>query len=68
MRGVASEHQQKMILDFILNEVCALKYLEYDATNSNNTNFAAGKHAVGHQLVTLMEMKIDKLTEGNTSD
>lgn len=61
-RGTANEHQQKRAINFIVSEVCALRYLPRDPANHGNTDFALGKHAVGHFIVMLNSLNLGQIT------
>jgi hypothetical protein len=60
-RGDATADQQKTAIDYVVSEVCALKYWPCDPLNPTNTNIALGKHAVGHFIVMLKNLNLTLL-------
>lgn len=54
--GVASDRQQKIALDWIIQEACGTYDVTYFSDNERNTTFAEGKRHVGLQVVKLVNL------------
>ena len=53
--GEASAHHQKMVFDFVVNDLCDSYGMSYRPDDHSATDFAEGKRWVGMQLVRFMK-------------
>lgn len=63
-RSEAEPHQQKIVLDFIINKLTGYYDLSYRPDGmggQRDTDFAEGKRFVGQQLVKLIKINLTKL-------
>lgn len=47
----ASQHQQELAIDWIINQVCKTHDMSYRPNSERDTNFAEGKRFVGNQIL-----------------
>lgn len=64
-RGDATEHQQKLVLQWLVNTVCCTYDLSYRPAEDGrrDTDFAEGKRFVGLTLIKTLKINIMKLKE-----
>lgn len=60
-RGEANEGQQKLALQFIIEDVCKTYDEPYRPDSERDTIFALGKRHSGMEIVKLMKLKMGKL-------
>lgn len=65
MDGNATEHQQKLALNWIINEASAPYGVHYypDQDGRRNTDFALGRAFVGQQIIGLLKIDLLKIIE-----
>lgn len=56
-RGEASEHQQKLALDWIVKELCKAHDLAFHP-DQRETDFALGKQFIGKQIIKMTLINI----------
>lgn len=61
--GTASEGQQKMVLDWIINGAANTYDLSFDPESDRNTSFAEGRRFVGLQIVKMLNLDRSKFKE-----
>lgn len=63
-RGDARDSQQKLVLDWIINQACKTYDLPYrpGEDGKRDTDFACGKAFVGQQIVKMLNFDVRKLT------
>lgn len=68
MRGQAEPHQQKMALDFIINQLAGTYDMHYygGQDGERNTAFALGRAFVGQQIVKLIKTNLSVFTKQRT--
>jgi hypothetical protein len=67
--GNASERQQKLALDFIINEICNTNDWAYDPDSEENTYIALGKQFAGlsiRRFITLPTTKLKEMLDGTS--
>jgi len=57
--GTANEGQQKRALDWILKKACLISHINYYETD-RDTAFALGREFVGHSIVKIMNLTVNK--------
>lgn len=62
-QGQATEGQQQMALDWIINECCKTYDMSYRPDNQKDQDFAEGKRYVGNEIIKLIKVKIGQLKE-----
>lgn len=55
-KGIATEHQQKRVLDYIVNNICQTYDLEYRASSDRDSCIASGKRLVGLLIVKMLKI------------
>lgn len=56
-QGQATPEQQKMILEYILLEICKINDMAY-FPESRDTDFSLGKQFVGQQILKLLKVNL----------
>lgn len=59
VRGEANEGQQKQVVNYVINDLCATYDLSYRPDNDRDTTFAEGKRFVGLQIVKLTKLSTE---------
>lgn len=62
-RGTASEHQQKLAMDWIIKQAAQIGGQSYRAGDSHATAFLEGRRFVGAQILSLIGMDINALKD-----
>ena len=57
-RGEASEHQQKRVLDWIVNSACMTYDLPWFPGVAGANDFACGRQFVGKRIVSLIKLNM----------
>lgn len=60
-RGEANDGQQKMALDWIINECCRTYDMSYRPDNIRDTDFAEGMRHVGNSIIKMVKIKVGAL-------
>lgn len=55
-RGEASDHQQKLALEWLMIRACGINDLSYWPDSERATSFAEGKRFVGLQVVKMLSL------------
>ena len=66
--GTASEHQQKLALDWIINRAAATYDQSFSPDNHSLTDFAEGRRFVGNQIVKLINLDPALINKKKESD
>lgn len=66
-QGMASDHQQREALKWIINQACGKVYFPYHA-NQRDTDFALGKLFVADQIIGLINADLSTLRSGNVPE
>lgn len=61
MQGKATEGQQMLALQFIIEKVCSTYDEPYRPDSERDTTFALGKRHAGMEIVKLTKLKMGKL-------
>ena len=61
-RGDANGHQQRRALDYIVKTLAGTYDLSYRPDSERDTAFAEGRRFVGLQIVKLLNLNLEKLT------
>ena len=56
--GIATEEQQRLAIQFIVNNLCGTYDQQYMTDSQRDTDFALGKRHVGLQLVRLIKTNL----------
>lgn len=62
-RGEAAPHQQRRVLDFVINTLSGYYDISFRPESARDTDFAEGKRFVGAQLVKLTKLRLSALTD-----
>lgn len=62
-RGDASDHQQRLFMDYLINELCVTYDLSFRPDSIRDTDFAEGRRFVGLQLVKMTKINISMIKE-----
>jgi len=65
-RGDASEHQQKLALEWIVREACGKAYFPYHP-NDRDTAFALGRLFVADLIIGMFNADLSSLRSGNAN-
>lgn len=60
-RGDATEHQQRLALDWIVNAAAATYDLSFSPQDARLTDFAEGRRFVGLQIVKMTKLPIEAM-------
>lgn len=61
--GIASDHQQKLAMDWIIKQAAQIGGQSYRAGDSHATAFLEGRRFVGAQILSLIGMDINALKD-----
>lgn len=64
-RGEADANQQRVALQFIIEEVCKTYDMSYHPGSDRDTTFAEGKRHVGNTLILTMKINTEYLRKLN---
>lgn len=64
-RGEANPEQQKLALQYIINNVCLTYDMPYRPESSRDTDFLLGRMYAGQQIVKLLKINLNKIKEKN---
>lgn len=62
-RGDATPHQQKLVLDWILDEAARAYDLSFRPESERETCFAEGRRFVGLQIVKLLKLNTSQMRD-----
>lgn len=62
-RGDASEHQQRIFTEYLVNDLCGTYDLSFRPDSTRDSDFAEGRRFVGLQLVKLMKINLSIIKE-----
>lgn len=61
--GTATEHQQRLALDWIIKKAAGIGGQSYRAGDSHATAFLEGRRHVGAQILSIIELNLDQLKD-----
>lgn len=62
-RGDANAEQQKLALQYIVNNICLTYDMPYRPDNQRDTDFLLGRMYAGQQIVKLLRVNLNKIKE-----
>ena len=62
-QGVATEHQQRLVLQVIVNKISRAQDVLYVPGNTDGTAFLNGRAFVGQQLLKYLNLPVGKMKE-----
>lgn len=61
--GTANSEQQKLALQYIINNICLTYDMPYRPESTRDTDFLLGRMYTGQQIVKLLKINLNKIKE-----